>query len=219
MKFASGAAVNAVIPEVDPYNPLGLPPFTIRCMFASGYTPSMGNTQTLVDPNRNIWDIGKNDQYNWSYLFNGNISLLEVLGANTTGVDDCGLMFNGCTNLTSVALFDLRDNRSFGNMFNGCTSLTRVPLFDSDNVNWAHYMFYNCTSLVEVPQFTLANAYYIESMFEGCLNVESGALDLYNRLSEDPDRHWQSHARCFNNCGAATVTGAAELAQIPSDWK
>ena len=30
---------------VDPYNPLGLPPFTIRCKFASGYTPKMGKQQ------------------------------------------------------------------------------------------------------------------------------------------------------------------------------
>lgn len=28
-----------------------------------------------------------------------------------------------------------------------------------------------------------------------------------------------SHASTFNKCGRDTVSGAAELAQIPSDWK
>ena len=42
---------------IDPYNPLGLPPYTIRVKFKSGYTPTMGDAQTLVDANENVWDI------------------------------------------------------------------------------------------------------------------------------------------------------------------
>jgi hypothetical protein len=48
-----------VTPPPDPYNPLGLPPNTMRCKFKSGYTPpsDMGDKQTLVDAVENIWDI------------------------------------------------------------------------------------------------------------------------------------------------------------------
>jgi hypothetical protein len=55
-------------------------------------------------------------------------------------------------------------------------------------------------------------------MFYGCTAVESGALALYNQMAGQATPPG-NHARCFYNCGANTTTGAAELAQIPSDWK
>jgi len=58
----------------------------------------------------------------------------------------------------------------------------------------------------------------MDSMFKGCTGVESGALALYQQASSQdipPTYHYQT----FYNCGSNTTTGAAELAQIPSDWK
>jgi len=54
--------------------------------------------------------------------------------------------------------------------------------------------------------------------FYGCVNVESGALALYQQASTQtnpPTNNYQT----FTNCGSNTVTGVAELAQIPSSWK
>lgn len=65
-KFAlwNNKALQFVVSEpeptpVDPLNPLNLPPNTIRVKFSSGYTPTMDDTQTLVDANENVWDIYK----------------------------------------------------------------------------------------------------------------------------------------------------------------
>ena len=69
----------------DPYNPLDLPTNTIRCKFTNGYTPDMGETQTLVDSTNNVWDIYKASN-NWTSLFSSNTNLLEVLGANSSNV-------------------------------------------------------------------------------------------------------------------------------------
>jgi hypothetical protein len=54
-------------------------------------------------------------------------------------------------------------------------------------------------------------------MFNDCLNVQSGALALYQQASTQttpPSEYYNT----FYNCGSNTTTGAAELAQIPSSW-
>jgi hypothetical protein len=82
---------------------------------------------------------------------------------------------------------------SMNNMFNGCKSLTTVPLYNTLNTT------------------------DVDLMFDGCINVESGSLALYQQMSSQvivPERH----SGCFSNCGNNTVTGRAELRQIPTSW-
>ena len=177
---------------VDPYNPLGLPPFTIRVKFSSGYTPSMGDSQTLVDAGENVWDI-YNNSTDWERLFRRNSDVIAVLGANTTGVTLMGMMFNKCTSLATIPLFDTLNVTSMAGMFQNCTSLTTIPLFDTSNVT------------------------QMNMTFSGCTSVNEGALALYQQASTQstpPD-----HDQAFKDCGSNTPTGQAELAQIPSDWK
>ena len=193
----TGSAELAQIPEdwggtyvpVDPYNPLGLPPFTIRCKFSSDYTPDMGTSQTLVDAGENVWDIGFEDA---SSLFKSNDNLLEVIGANTSSVTTMASWFYECTSLTSVPLFDTSSVTNMISMFNGCISLITVPLFDTSS----------CTNM--------------GAMLRRCNYVQSGALALYQQASSQATE--PSHQLTFAGCGSETVTGAAELAQIPIDW-
>lgn len=181
------------ITPIDPYNPLGLPPNTIRVKFKSGYTPNMGDTRTIVDSTNNVWDIYKasNDWYNFFYY---NLDLLEVLGANTTNV----------TNMY--------------NTFVNCYSLTTVPLFDTSNVTSMYRMFYDCRSLTSVPLFNTSKVTNMTLMLAQCYMVESGALALYQQASTQTNPP-SEHIQAFYSCGSNTVTGAAELAQIPSGWK
>jgi hypothetical protein len=58
----------------------------------------------------------------------------------------------------------------------------------------------------------------MEYMFAGCSNVQSGALALYQQASSQATPP-STHIATFRGCGSNTVTGAAELAQIPSNWK
>lgn len=252
----------------DQYNPLNLPPNTIRVKYKSGVTPTVGDTQTLVDASNNIWDIEKSS-YKWDSLFSSQSDLLEVLGGNTKNVTCMDWMFYNCSSLTRVELFSMENVKfdqahqnfamfqectslttlpnfyapkltilgqcfykctslrtvphwntshitSMYNMFSYCTALETVPLFDMSNVTNCNYMFNNCTSLEEIPLFDMRSASVINSMFAGCVNVRTGALDLYNQLKNDPP---SNYADTFYNCGINTETGAAELAQIPEDWK
>lgn len=177
---------------VDPYNPLGLPAYTIRLKFTDGVTPTFSKgTAVQVSSSPNVWDLTYNNT-DWTDL-TSQLSMIEVLGANSTGV----------MNMTG--------------MFYSCQSLTTVPLFDTSNVSDMNSMFGGCMALTTIPLFNVSSATDMGNMFYYCTNVQSGALALYQQASAlNPP---PTHSFTFNNCGSNTVTGAAELAQIPSDWK
>ena len=128
--------------------------------------------------------------------------------------------FIGCKNLTSATLSNciLEDARQ---MF-GITSSGSAPLSDSLTmtnvkvVGNASYMFGYC-NLKTVPLFDTSETTSMSSMFADNYNVESGALALYQQASSQTTPP-STYDICFTNCGRDTVTGAAELAQIPTDW-
>lgn len=97
------------------------------------------------------------------------------------------------TNVVEILGINPGNQHDLSALCQGCTSLTNVPLFDTSNVT------------------NMAAAFW------GCTNVETGALALYQQMSTQatPPDHWGA----FRDCGSNTQTGAAELAQIPSDWK
>ena len=230
----------------DPYNPLNLPPNTVRVRTNDGAAPKKSSytsyeTATLVSGTSDVYDVYKSGT-DFTLLFCDSKNIVEVLGANTTGITDMSAMFDNCTSLTTVALFDTSSVTDMTEMFNYCTSLTTVPLFNTSSVTNMSYMFYNCNllttvplfdtssvtsmgytfnncySLTTVPLFNTSNVMFIDSMFENCTNVQSGALALYQQASTQANPP-SKHTGTFRNCGSNTTTGAAELAQIPDDWK
>ena len=229
----------------DPYNPLNLPPNTVRVRTNDGLVPNRGSntsyeTATLVEGTADVYDVYKHGNNFFSFL-NGSYNVIEVLGANTRAVTEMYNMFAGCSSLTSVALFDTSSATSMSNMFYNCFSLTSVPLFDTSRVKYMQGMFYNCSSLTSVPLFntsSVTNMNYMlqecssltsvplfntssvtnmTDMFNNCTKVQSGALALYRQASTQANPP-SDHRRTFLACGSDTTTGAAELAQIPKNW-
>lgn len=194
-----------------------LPPYTIRLKYDEGWEPaSTKGTWVQVSSSPNIWDLTYENS-DWSQLFGGGGSLLEVIGANTTGVTNMGSMFASTWNLTTVALFDTSSVTDMNSMFEGCSSLTTVPLFDTSNVTNMQRMFYECTSLTIIPLFNTSKVTTMYRTFRNCYNVESGALALYQQASTQTTPP-TNHSYTFYNCGRDTTTGAAERAQIPTSW-
>ena len=137
---------------------------------------------------------------------------------DTSSVTNMSYMFHQCRNLTTVPLFDTSKVTTTAFMFRRCLELTSVPLFDTSSVTDMDSMFWGCGHLTTVPLFNTSNVTYIHSMFRDCTNIQSGALALYQQASSQaiPPAY---HDGTFRACGRDTTTGAAELAQIPSDWK
>jgi surface protein len=255
----------------DPYNPLGLPPNTVRVRTKDGNAPSKYpwasettyETATLVQGTTDVYDVYKSGTDFSKLLFYGE-NVKEVLGANTTGITNMYSMFGACTKLTTVQLFDTSSVTNMSSMFASCSSLTSVPLFNTSNVTNMSSMFNGCTlttiplfntskvtnmsgmfsysNLTIVPLFNTSNVTNMSSMFSGCyylttiplfdtskvtnmnsmfwncIKVQSGALALYQQASTQATPP-SNHTSTFSNCGRDTDTGAAELAQIPDDWK
>jgi surface protein len=238
----SDVTVHAKWYKPDPYNPLNLPPYTIRLKYSNGVTPSFSNgTGVQVSQSPNVWDLTY-ENTNWYRLLLGHTNLLEVLGANTSNVISMESMFHDCNDLTTVPLFDTSKVTNMEFMFQWCRNLTSVPLFDTSKVTNMRDMFASCVSLTSVPLFNTSKVTDMEGMFtscysltfvplfntskvtdmyymcEDCINVQSGALALYRQASTQA-KPPMFHKKAFSNCGRDTQTGAAELAQIPSDWK
>ena len=123
-------------------------------------------------------------------------------------------------------MFNTSNVTDMSYMFSYCYGLTSVPLFDTSNVTNMNNMFYMQSSslvpytsqLTTVPLFDTSKVTITAGMFMNCYNVESGALALYQQMSSQANPP-EYKANTFRNCGSNTVTGAAELAQIPSGWK
>ena len=62
-------------------------------------------------------------------------------------------MFQGCTNITSVPLFDTSNATDMSNLFQNCEKLTEIPALDASKCTIAghlDYMFSGCKSLKKV---------------------------------------------------------------------
>jgi surface protein len=209
-------------PPPDPYNPLGLPANTVRVRTNDGNVPRKGNytsyeTATLVQGTSDVYDVYKSGT-SFGYLLTSSTNVIEVLGANTTGITDMNHMFIGCSYLESVPLFDTSNVTNIESMFNSCFALTNIPLFDTSNVTNMYGMCDNCTHITSIPLFNTSKVTDISIAFRNCYLVESGALAIYNQASTQTTPP-TTHQWAFRKCGRDTTTGAAELAQIPSDWK
>lgn len=241
--YFNGSKIWPITP--DPYNPLNLPANTVRVRTSDGNAPTKSDgasyeTATLVSGTADMYDVYKSGT-SFSDLLSGSTNVVEVLGANTTGITNMDSMFYVCDSLTTVPLFDTSSVTYMGSMFAGtsltsvplfdtssvtiiasmfsdCTSLKSVPLFNTSKVTNMNRMFERCTSLTSVPLFNTSSVTTMNYMFRECKKVQSGALALYQQASTQTTPP-STHNQTFRNCGSNTTTGAAELAQIPSDWK
>ena len=82
-------------------------------------------------------------------------------------------MFNGCSALQYVPLYNLSGTSSMQGMFSGCRSLETVPLFNTSNITNFGTLFTNCGSLKSIPNFNFSAAQLFTSTFSGCSALES----------------------------------------------
>ena len=145
-------------------------------------------------------------------------SMVDFPLIDTSNVAFMGDCFENCTSLTSIPQLNTSSVVDASNMFNGCKSLVSVPDLDLTNVSGMGWMFYNCSSLSAIPQIHTTKVVKCNYAFYECYNVSSGTSAFYNQLINQATPP-TAYAKCFHSCGISSTQGAAELAQIPSDWK
>lgn len=214
------------VPPIDPYNPLDLPPYVIRVQYQDNVIPYLeqGYNYTVerVSYYPNVWDI-YHPQDDWSNFFisNDHIELrknkiIDVLGANTTNVNNMDNLFSGCLALSSLSLFDTRSVTSMSATFYNCGNLSAIPLYDTYNVVNMDSTFKQC-NLTSIPLFDTTSVTSMNETFFYDINVKSGMYALYQQASTQtipPSSHYDT----FRYCGLATQEGNAERALIPASW-
>lgn len=205
-KILINGSNNKWLSAPDQYNPLGLGDNTMRIKITHGtsFTSSYYTiTNISTDATGDVYDIGGADDMSvFNFITATSLTkanVLEVLGLNFTKTySEVGgsmyQMFSSCTNLTYVGPVKLTSEvtDAYG-MFSGCSNLTNIPVINVDSLT------------------------KVDDMFKNCYKVASGQADLYAKLSA-LGAQITSHSNTFLNCGRDSVTGAAELAQIPTSW-
>ena len=128
-----------------------------------------------------------------------------------------GGMFLGCSNLSTMYTYDLSKATDVQGMLQRCVSLRSIPTFNTRLVQNFNGMLYGCENLLEIPLFSTTNAVDMATMCRDCYSVDTGALALYQQASSQAYPP-SIYTQCFTNCGIHSITGAQELAAIPTSW-
>lgn len=240
----NGSLLN--INEYDPYNPLNLPPYTIRVRTLYGDEPSGSLSRfSITRLDSNTFDVTCTSyQDNWSNLFHDSdenpSKITDVLGANTTNVKNMYGMFWGCQALSSLSIFDTRGVIHMTRAFVICNNLSSVPNYDMRNVKDLaqafgstnlketpilntsgitafNQCFYVMPSLQIINDWDYSNATNVDYMFSNCQNVSAGISSTYYNMLNNAT-NLTSHVNTFLKCGTNTEQGRAELALIPQSW-
>ena len=131
---------------------------------------------------------------------------VKTIGNATSMVN----MFNGCTSLQSVPLFNTINVTSMANMFYQCYSLQSVPLLNTSNVTSMANMFFNCPSLQSVPLFNTVNVTNMSNMFQYCYSLQS--VPLFNTINVT------SMAGMFNSCQSLNFIPAFITTAVTTDF-
>jgi len=205
-------------------------PRHLRLRFAPGKGPTRYDieqrrrgtwTQICTDPN--IWDLYVLDGGEWANAlslayFQTRVNIVEVIDGDASGVTYMDGCFANCPNIRSVGpLYNTGSVVSCWHMFYGEGSIVHVTPFDTSNVRNFQSMFAYQQKLREVPLLDTSSATDLISMYSNCVNVETGILSAYNEMTSHGTNPY--HHNTFVRCGINTLTGRAELAQIPSSWK
>ena len=142
-----------------------------------------GNTYTVYIQGPGKVIANKNS----AYLFSNFTKLESIEGLeylDTSQVTDMGMMFNSCSNLTSLNLsnFDTSQVTDMSMMFNFCSNLTSLNLsnFDTSQVTDMSMMFNSCSNLtsLNLSNFDTSQVTDMSMMFNSCSNLTS--LNLSN---------------------------------------
>ena len=169
---------------VDPYNPLNLPPYTIRfkLLQGAGYPGSWGSkveSVTEVDSENRIYDIYVPNS-NWDGVVSRQANISAILGVNSTGVTSMEDLFSYNDKLISVPLFDTSAVTNINRIYCECPYLTSIPAYDTSHVTTMEAAF-GKSGITTTPNIDVSNVTNIRGAFAYCSSLTTvGSLNTSN---------------------------------------
>ena len=96
-------------------------------------------------------------------------------------------LFSGCEELIRAPYINTCFVTGMYGMFDGCTRLKEIPVYNTSRVNCMSFMFANCSSLTAIPSLRTSEVADMNGMFSGCLSLkEVPAMDTgrVNNMSD-----------------------------------
>jgi surface protein len=146
---------------------------------------------------------------NLASLFQNCSSLQSVPLFNTSAVTAMNGMFQGCSAFQSVPLFNTLNVLTMSGMFQNCTSLSNIPLFNTSAVTNMSVMFQNCSSLQSVPLFNTAAVINMSSMFQNCFSLQS--IPAFNCSSVTNMSSFATTCHALKRCQATGVRASVSF--------
>ena len=147
-------------------------------------------------------------------VYQSNVERVTIVGVANTNFT---AMFQYCSSLQSVPLFNTANGTSFTAMFQECSSLQSVPLFNTANGTGFANMFNGCPSLQSVPALNTANGTNFSTMFYGCPSLQSAALNG-TRYSIDYSNAMLSPAELDAIYTALGTAAGAQTITVTGNW-
>ena len=192
---------------------------------AQGFNPNHDAPQMYwywVNVSGNTWDMHWRLPAGWGSSTKPKIFYSTIMGSTMLG-PDASYTIDQCStttgtgfelgNMATSAIEEISDTAASA-IVTGATHRSGSTVY-FPNFNY-------CNKLKKIPKLyysdldVCANVNVREAFYR-CENVEEGILDMYNYLNGL--NNTTNHSATFYKCGINTVTGSAELAQVPDDWK
>ena len=106
-------------------------------------------------------------------MFDGCTRLKEIPVYNTSRVNCMSFMFANCSSLTAIPSLRTSEVADMNGMFSGCLSLKEVPAMDTGRVNNMSDMFCDCRELTAIPFLDTGSVISMNGMLSGCSRLKN----------------------------------------------
>lgn len=131
--------------------------------------------------NLRVFSLGQSSCLSASAMFEGCSNLIAVPLFDTKDCTDCSYMFTSCYNLTDLPFFDLSKCTTLALTFQYCYNLKSIPPFNLSSCTSLYGTFYACKSLTSIPLFNTSNVTNWYSTFGQCVSLKAVPLfDMHN---------------------------------------
>ena len=108
------------------------------------------------------------DEWSSPDIYSNETNLIYVPTPEVISMKRTSVLFQGCTALKEVPLFDTSNVTDMDYMFSQCKSLKKVPAYNTSNVTNMSNICSECISLAEFPALDYSKVQMLDAAFAGC---------------------------------------------------
>lgn len=193
----------------DPYNPLNLPPRTLRVKFDNNVIEpvtyyQLGNW-TYVSANTWDWTYDTDDWYGGlEDLGYFSLSNYSIIAGNTESITSMNQLFQDYGDpppdrkfsITACAPINLKNVVNANRMFHAAWNLLDMPALDYSHLLYTESMFERCTAMSSVIDNTFNSVVHADEMFNDCWSMSAYPQDSLLAVS--------SVSFTFTDCSSMT---------------